>query len=208
MNIKLETLFCWILILVSLYYIFKFLNRFKILDKRITHIDNEIKELNKTIKKNEDTINDDNDNQSKKNISKKILLESYKNIDDDHNHNHDDDDDDNDDNDDDDNDDDNDDDDDDDDDDDVNNKVDIPDDKMDNFTDSGVIEGFNNIDYNDDVQNKLNTSSSTIYGTDFSNIYNNYVKNNLLDIKKVKSNTQTRDSDLYIKSKCRGWKKK
>ena len=52
------------------------------------------------------------------------------------------------------------------------------------------------------------SSSSSVYDVDFSNIYNNYVKDNLLDIRKVKYNKNTNNNNsLYVKSKCKGWKK-
>ena len=77
---------------------------------------------------------------------------------------------------------------------------------IENFETEPIIEGFNSTDYNDILENKLGISNSNVYDTDFSNIYNNYVKDNLLDIQKAKYNNN--NTSLYIKSKCRGWKKK
>tara|TARA_A100001011_G_scaffold390207_1_gene473180 strand:+ start:676 stop:1161 length:486 start_codon:yes stop_codon:yes gene_type:complete len=80
----------------------------------------------------------------------------------------------------------------------------------DNSEKKEIIEGFNNINYNDFIENKMKVASSTVYDTDFSNIYNTYVKDNLLDIQKVKENNDSiyNDTSFYLKSKCRGWKKK
>ena len=80
----------------------------------------------------------------------------------------------------------------------------------DNSEKKEIIEGFNNINYNDFIENKMKVASSTVYDTDFSNIYNTYVKDNILDIQKVKENNDSiyNDTSFYLKSKCRGWKKK
>ena len=67
-----------------------------------------------------------------------------------------------------------------------------------------VIEGFNNIDYNDMVSSKIKIGSGTFYDSDYSNIYNNYVKNNLLDINNISDDTP---SESYLSTKCRGLKK-
>ena len=80
----------------------------------------------------------------------------------------------------------------------------------DNSEKKEIIEGFNNINYNDFIENKMKVASSTVYDTDFSNIYNTYVKDNILDIQKVKESNDSiyNDTSFYLKSKCRGWKKK
>ena len=204
MHIQLETLLCWIVILFSLYYIFKFVNRFSTIDTQIKDINKQIRKLNNETK--EDILNVD-DSRISKSISEKILINSDKKEGFDDDDDTGDDDDDTGDDDDDAGDDDAGDDDVGDDDDTGDDDDDTGDDNED-FTNSTVIEGFNNKNYNDDVKNKLYTSSSTIYSTDFSNIYNNYVKNNLLDITHRRYNNQGKETDLYIKSKCRGWKKK
>ena len=80
---------------------------------------------------------------------------------------------------------------------------------IENFETEPIIEGFNSTDYNDILENKLGISNSNVYDTDFSNIYNNYVKDNIRDLGITKKNEPVlKDIEPYIKPKCKGWEKK
>ena len=182
MKINLTTIIFLISHLVTFYYLNMFVNKIKKMLKKIENIEKEIEAKEKKLNKN---IQDDLEKEKK---IEKILEKEEKKLEKEEKN--------------------------------VKyyseeleNKEDEDEDKYndyDNTEKKEIIEGFNNINYNDFIENKMKVASSTVYDTDFSNIYNTYVKDNLLDIQKVKENNDSiyNDTSFYLKSKCRGWKKK
>lgn len=210
MHINLETCCSWVLHVITFFYIFTFLNKFTNIEKTLSKLDRQIQRL-----KNKEYFSDQDDDEiknkkvptiKKKNLADKIVktsnndespvLENKNNKDE-----KDDDEEDSDDNED---------------EQDEQDEQDMEDEDISNsdrkvieqFEDKPPIEGFNSINYNDLVDKKFNISSTNVYDTDFSNIYNNYIKNNLVDISSTnKKRGEHEKETAYLKTNCRGWRK-
>jgi hypothetical protein len=75
------------------------------------------------------------------------------------------------------------------------------------IVDNNIIGSFNDEDYDDLIRGSVEIGNSNIYSSDYSNIYNNYVKANVLDLASKRYQEKPNNNTYYLNSKCRGWKK-